>query len=571
MQRGRTFIGLFLLVACTASSALADDRWIVVEARGEQDAPSPIVERVRRVLRTPTIAIIDRAEAQAVLGRNMIAPVTEIPDALRTTLAQTAERALEEVARGHNARTREMVSEALSQVGDLLPFVTREVRPRRDIGDLCLFSVRAHLNEQHDAEAHAGVLECLRMIPDLQPPPDLHPPEVRDLVTAVHNELSASAARHLYITSRPASAHDCPVYVNGTRVGQTPTVSLPIVPGKYFVQVECVSRHPVPAYTFEMPERADGVFVGYLPMLRAALATEPDIHLAYRAGSGDEPRRLEDAYSLVGSLGIGHAIVVAHDGNQVTLTRVDRGCSLPGYDLPLPPELAHQRDSSADDRELRAAPPVDCDFQSVSISQNATDDEIDEALDHLHSFQEPQVASGAPTSLVLGVTSFSIGMAGLLTNLVFYGLYVHDQRRLDVAFPTDPDYADRLSSRNFTSALVMGVGAASATLLTASMPLLLPSRDGMPWWSWVAGGAGLALATTGIILAANDNSHLSEDQMHFERTVPLGPTLAMYSVPLLAIPLTYACRSLFHDDASHTSASLSLNQNELSLSVQGSF
>lgn len=572
MQRRGTALFSLLVFATLSSPAAADDRWIVIEAREPNHDASPFAARARASLLAQHEEVVDEAEMRAVLDRRLLDTAHEIPAELRELFTRTAQQALEEVARGHNARTRELVSGVLARVGDLLPLIAREVRPRRDVGDLCLFAVRAHLNEHHPAEAHTAVVECLRMFPDLEPAPDLHPPEVRDLVEQARRDIAEGNSPQLVIASYPESVTDCPVFVNGTRVGQTPRVELRVVPGRHFVQIECASRRRVRGYWIDIPDRAESaIVVPMYPRLDASLQTEGDVRLEYSRAELTESQRIEDAAALRRVLHAANVIVVHGDGQNTMLTRLDShdgGSADVLSSSAAEPNTETAATSASDAMTAPSVAPI-----SFTLSNSASQEELDNAIAHLLSAEHQRDDDGDadwPSSPV-GYTLGALGLAGLATDWVLYGVYSGHQHKLDVAYPMDADYATRVSNRNSWSTIVTVVGGGSSALLTAAMPFVLPRMQGMPWWSYVFGGAGIALATTGLILTANDNRHLADDQMHFERTVPLGPLLAMHAVPMLAIPLTYACRALFGDNASHTSASVTLDSRAVSLTVQGSF
>lgn len=570
MTRRGTALFSLLVFATLSSPAAADDRWIVIEAREPNHDASPFAARARASLRAHHEGVVDEAEMRAVLDRRLLETPQEIPTELRELFTRTAQQALEEVARGHNARTRELVSGALARVGDLLPLIAREVRPRRDIGDLCLFAVRAHLNEHHAAEAHTAVVECLRMFPDLEPAPDLHPPEVRDLVEQTRRDVAEGDSPKLVISSFPASVMDCPVFVNGTRVGQTPRVELRVVPGRHYVQIECASRRRVRGYWIDIPDRAETVVIlPMYPRLDASLQTEGDVRLEYPASELTESQRIDDAVALRHVLHAANVIMIHRDEQNTTLTRIDSHyAGSTGALLPATMEQNTPATATAASDMAVAISPV-----SITLSNSASNEDFDNAIARLIAAEnESDDESEAvwPSSPV-GYTLGALGLAGLATDWVLYSVYTGHQHKLDVAYPMDADYATRVSNRNTWSTIVSVVGGGSSALLTSAMPFVLPRMQGMPWWSYVFGGAGIALATTGLILTANDNRHLADDQMHFERTVPLGPLLAMHAVPMLAVPLTYACRALFGDNASHTSASVTLDSRAVSLSVQGSF
>lgn len=556
----RLSIGIILATVCvgTAVNARADDRYIVLERRTPDAAPSSLVERTRSLLRNAGHEIVGDDELRALLARPAEPPAAAVPADLRPFLSTTAERALEEVARGHDARARELVTSAFARVGTLLPVLVREVRPRRDLSDLCLFAVRAHLNEHHDEEARAGVVECLRMFPDLAPPPDLHPPDVRDLVSSTRNEIATGNYTELVVTTLPMSRTDCPIFLNGTRVGQTPRIEMRVAPGRYVVTVECARQTPSRSYTVnvEPTNQSDTQLLAPLhPFLDETLRTEGDVH--FEGSADDAARAVLDAATVLQIVRAHQLILVQTTETGPTLTFVDRAYIPAGY---VSEHAILQTPHGATEANA---------LGSVAVAADATDEDLADALAGAGTSASTASARSAPAPVWAWAIG-GIGAVGLLSDWIMYGVHASNQHKLDVAFPSDVDYADRLARRNNTSSAVMWWGGVSSTLLTASMPFLLPQRQGIPWWSYVLGGAGAALLGTGIYLTAIDNTHLADDQMHFERSVPLGPLLIMHGVPLLSIPLTYALRSLFGSTPTQPSASLSVDARAIGLTIQGS-
>src|SRR5204863_87973 len=92
----------------------------------------------------------------------------------------------------------------------------------RSLGDICLLVVRAHLHRSDPAAARRQMLECLRLLPDLAPSPDMHPPDVLALAAAVQSE---SKARLIVARSR-GRRHRTSQDSTGARAGRRGTCSL---------------------------------------------------------------------------------------------------------------------------------------------------------------------------------------------------------------------------------------------------------------------------------------------------------------------------------------------------------
>ncbi|HEX7479399.1 MAG TPA: hypothetical protein VF331_16470, partial [Polyangiales bacterium] len=91
-------------------------------------------------------------------------------------------------------------------------------------------------------------------------------------------------------------------------------------------------------------------------------------------------------------------------------------------------------------------------------------------------------------------------------------------------------------------------GALGSTLGVAALPPLLPGTKGVPAWSWIVGGVGVAAAATGVALWSKGDS-CSFDKCETDHLdASLGQLLLIDSAPLLAVPITYGIRSLLRSD-----------------------
>jgi hypothetical protein len=124
-----------------------------------------------------------------------------------------------------------------------------------------------------------------------------------------------------------------------------------------------------------------------------------------------------------------------------------------------------------------------------------------------------------------------------------------------VAFPSNDNQARWLNLRSG----MYYTGAVGAGLLVTAMPLALPYHRKPPWWAWLCGGAGVALAATSITLAVTapskpDTSRVADPQGYVDRTKRTDPAFAtgVTSAPLLTVPLVYLLRR----DEKRTRASL---------------
>ncbi|MDQ3032724.1 MAG: hypothetical protein M3Y87_09930 [Myxococcota bacterium] len=99
-------------------------------------------------------------------------------------------------------------------------------------------------------------------------------------------------------------------------------------------------------------------------------------------------------------------------------------------------------------------------------------------------------------------------------------------------------FTDRLP---FNDALlpVALTGLAGAALATAALPMLLPEEDGVPWWSWVVGAAGLGVGAAGAYFLATEgacysNTLLAATCIKQSPNELLGALVLGHAAPLLA-------------------------------------
>jgi hypothetical protein len=191
-------------------------------------------------------------------------------------LAHDAQLALYHVASGLLSQARRDVSRALLRADKALESLNRESVSARQVLDACLFLVRAHLMAHQHAEALEQALECRRRVPELQPDPKMHPPDVIGLVAEAEAELRLRDPGSLRVESEPAG---CTVYVNGRGLGQAPLELPQLSPGEYRLQAECVGGevgrvHRTVLGPGRLVKRID-------PRFDSAVVTSMDVSLRY--------------------------------------------------------------------------------------------------------------------------------------------------------------------------------------------------------------------------------------------------------------------------------------------------
>ena len=108
--------------------------------------------------------------------------------------------------------------------------------------------------------------------------------------------------------------------------------------------------------------------------------------------------------------------------------------------------------------------------------------------------------------------------------------------------------ADSIDIDGYRQARTLGfIGAITGSTLATSGELFgLPRRRGVPWWAWLVGGAGIATLGAAVALAPEHDCTL-ESQLRactqWTEDPMFQPLLVIQSIPLLAVPLTYAISS----------------------------
>jgi hypothetical protein len=153
-------------------------------------------------------------------------------------------------------------------------------------------------------------------------------------------------------------------------------------------------------------------------------------------------------------------------------------------------------------------------------------------------------------SSLLGPLLAPVGVAGLAGGWGFYLLRQTPRRALPPTLEPAPLRSDIGKFRTYgwlsMSSAIVGTG-----LLAVSEYYWLPDEPSLPPWAWVIGGAGVAVAVTGIALGAFgthcDIADTYRDCQAVTSDILFGPLLAVHALPLLSVPLVYALRSAFRN------------------------
>lgn len=535
---GRSIVGSVLLLLLASGTARAQGTWAVVVAQtGEA---SPAARRVAEIaavrLRGHGASVVDVATAQRAVAEGLGLRFEPVPPDFARRLATGSDEVLEHVAFGRSEEGLSTAEPLLERAEQHLAAVGADEGARTHVANLCLFTIRALLQEERETEAQMRALDCLRFLPSLEPDERMHPRDVRDLLTATRDGLSSGPHGVLVVGGEPG----CAVHVNGLSLGETP-FERAVPPGAYHVQLACGGQSEGRVRRVDVP-RGGRAEVTLDTGIAARLDARDGLVLAYL----DEPARVEllprDVAAIGRMLEVRNVLAVSSVEDEVWLERVqsEEGVTASAK-LPADPGLSAERIGQA----------VTALLEGRGVDGGGAADE------------------GGPS--VLGYVLGGVGAAGLVASWILYATWVDAQAQVDALDPFDTrtEFQEAVAARDDRGTVVVGLGAASAAVLTLSMPFLLPAEDGVPWWSWIAGAVGLGAIAIGIVHTAQDEAEVDNAMRGVPiRTIPLGPLVAMHGAPLLAIPITHLVRSATGSDATATAA---LDENGARFSVGGRF
>jgi hypothetical protein len=561
------------------AAARADERVLVVVSTSAENDPSWI-PGLRAVVEAELAEagaklLDDGAAATRFEERASSAPVTLSQSEL-DMLPERSHAAIRNLALGKYAAAKEELRAALSLADRGLEEVAREEERAKGVVDACLFMVRTYLESGNEKLAMEQVKRCRQMFPDVEPSSQqLHTPEVRELVKRADGELAKGPRGALIVDSRPRG---CAMRLNGKRMGVTPARVDDLAAFDYRVQVECdpEGRSRGRVYNVKLNEGENRVFVD-VPFDQA-VRTKGGLSLAYATDAERDAFLLTHGVNLARAAGVGEVLIVSPE-LEAARARVDRVRVSDGKVIASSSLTAIRGDGSIDspmvarvvgrlrarasvrfvghDEEPMAPwqPPtasVGRASRAVSPSPPEADDEQDAPV------IAPAAAADTPSRpgntlgtgvRVLGVGLAVVGIAGIATGFVLHAGHGTDG---DLLARTDPlagvyrgVQQDWLDGRT----LPIVLGGAGSALLTTGLALFLPGDDGVPWWGWVSGAAGLGVGAWGLINVlgggtcdGNANRVYTQSCIDDEKRFGMGALMIMGAAPLLAVPLIAALR-----------------------------
>jgi len=524
---------------------------LVLPASSERDLAEARewVPALVRALAAAQVDTFPAEDASAAFEARVSSPAVELSASDIERWVARSQSAVRHLARADYDRARADLLEAHALSSGAAEELNREAERARQVLDTCLYMVRAYVETRDDASAMNQARACRQLVPGAEPSPYRHTPEVRAIIERVDRNIAAEAPGQLVVTSEPAG---CAVRLNGISFGRTPFRMDGIAAGEYRLQVECdeVERGRIRRIRVGAGETAvhvDGAF-------DHAIRSRPGLGLLYDSAELARTRAGAHANLLGEAMRAGEVWLVWLEAPG--RLRVDRISATGASSAWLPVNAAQPADAdvalSAAVRHLRAGRSVDLEHPEARVGvalelpsapgQSADEEEAGEAetadLDDALTERE---ASERRRRMALGLTS-GVSAAALVAAT---GLHVARIRRGEAfaqlfALERQAAWIDlRLPS----TLLAAGGGL----LATATLPVLLPRRHGVPAAAWVTGGLGVGLAAASIGTALRrpgcpgfgvDRAVCIEREQGGDRAV----LLASAAAPLLTVPLIYALR-----------------------------
>lgn len=561
---------------CGPPSALSQSQdWLVLPTADDERTQwmRPTIDALADELRRQGVGVWRSDRAVAAFERRGSAPAHELSDAEVRAWEEGSQEALRKLSMAQTRAALAELEETQAFSRKFVETLNREPDGAKAVLDTCLYLVRARAAAGDEVAAAEQAQECVRLVPSGEPSPRMHPPEVLSLYETTANP-GPDRTGTLRVESDPPQ---CPIRVNGVRVGRTP-VELPgLYPGEYRVQLECEPKGSGRVHTAEVPTGGASLFVS--DEFDRAVRTVPVLHLKYE--TVPDPRQgAADARQFGRALPAPAVLLVSKTAEDVldlrvvsiaqaetTLVRISAtpgGLTAPQVTAAVTALLAGQCRDFVGEESIR----IDC----------LTGAPVPVAASALATKERSRSSRRPPRPQFLsGVTLLSIGATSMLAG---YGLTF--TRRL--AGDDWLDAPNSLAAQNEWLGLGTGLlatGATGAALLVAGMPLALPHEPKTPWWAWLNGGLGVAAAVGAIV------SGVTADPKPPQSCSVSGPDpgacvarardtdrafiLGMTAAPLLTMPLVYLLRSGDKKRRADLSPALSAGRQGGRIGVMGAF
>lgn len=490
------------------------------------------------------------------------------------------------LARGRVQAAGEQVQRCIDRANEVRETLVRDAGGAQSFLRACAVQVQYFLSSGRGADALRQATECRLVASDVPLSARSAPPEVRALFDAADHALAALEPATIEVRSTPQAG--CAVWLRGQNVGTTPAIVPGLLPGRADLQVECDAGKAGRVHRANF--RSGRNLITLDTRFEDVVRTEGRVRLVYSAPADVEAHRVEDALTVGRAVGVSDVLLVTLDDERAAavLERIDvqRGIVRARAMVSLSAgrldeaELAAARvalenptrstQATAAAPAARGAAPLGPTAPSAPAPETTAprSGEGDPTAAHAPAPQPSSAPSpGGSDTPVLGIVLAAAGVAGLAGGWALYANSRGELAHLNTAAPFDPDYAQRQAAYDDSRAYVYALGAPGGALLTLAMPFLLPSAARAAWWSYVAGGVGLAGVGLAAWQWAIDGTCVTTACARRNLTLDRGSMLGLSAAPLVAIPLTYLVRSL--SGADEVQAAVRADASEVSVTVGG--
>lgn len=560
-SKKRSGVSVALTLALLAGSARAEEPVVGSGKRvlllgtslADQRAASAIEAPLGAVLREQGMDVLALDEARALFEARHSSEPEQLDDADIDIVAKQAQQALLHVATGRNARARRAITKVLERAERAMESLNRTNDSARHVLNACLYLVRAMLDAGNRDSALTKVGECRRLVPDIAPDPEAHPPKVIAIYREAGDVMSTRPTGSLTIHSEPSG---CDAYINGRRLGVTPYVVKELPAGEYRVQAECGQLR---GRVHRVLLAAQPTTVTVDARLDDALSTAAALKLNYEATDAADARRFEDTLEVARIVDAPYALSYAPQDAELRMDLVDVDARRVIASVFVPKALeGRSRDKrlrEASERLLRGESarqvekrwePAETWIPPVPVEETQaeapTTRPTGRTLPRLRYLPPERLEASWREPLVLSILTAT----GLIASGIATWLHVEQQQRADDFRGTEPTADDfLLRQRDLDKAQfgpLIAAGLASAAL-TASVPFWVKrgarrGRKDVRWWHWTLGAAGLAAAGAGAYWLAAQPECLDARCTRREPRRTVGATLLLHAIPLTAIPLT---------------------------------
>ena len=429
-------------------------------------------------------------------------------------LAQEAQTALEHVAFGRAAAAQRSVREVLARAERALESLNRETKTARHVLDACLALVRSALARDQRRDALAEAMRCRRLVPDVAASEALHPANVIGALAEADDQLRRMRVGRLTVESVPESG--CATYVNGRHLGTTRFQLDRAAAGEYRVQVEC-GKAPGRVHIVQLGDEPVKLVVD--TEFDRALRSDDRLALVYATAKQREAGLIAHGAAIARLAGAEDVLLLVVDGMQAHVARVGGNPARvlgrasfnwhkaeDAHDAELGRALDALFEGRDADQEVAATVPAAAVQTAVAMeASGAVGPTLDGApltLQSEHNDDAPREPMPRVRKLRLGAGALAVAGAALLATGAYYEhARAQSDDRLAMIDPTDASQNDAFAAEQDTydhNAKLRWLGVPGGVLMASAVPLLrVDVSGGVPWWSYVIGGAGVGLAGWG--------------------------------------------------------------------------